>query len=109
MEERLVRRTAHVYLAFSRVRLGVDQRHGVGPYRNNIECLVVRRKAETVHQQFGTRERTQRCRNIFAQMNRTEQFVCGKIDQRNRVRGLVSRADSVAGRGAYLAYRPEAA
>src|SRR5579863_5395219 len=32
-EERLVRRTADVYLASSRVRLGVDQPHGVGHYR----------------------------------------------------------------------------
>lgn len=65
-EECLMRRTADIYLAFYRVRFSVDQRHGVGPYRNDIECFMVRRKAETVHRQFATKEWTQRRGNVFA-------------------------------------------
>src|SRR5580658_1374657 len=68
-EERLVRRTAHVDLTFHRVRFGVDQRDGVRANRNNSKRPVIRRKTETMHQQFATVQRAQRRGNVFAQMD----------------------------------------
>ena len=68
-EERLVRRTAHVDLTFTvfvSVSINVTE---FEPNRNNIKRPVVRRKAETMHQQFATIQRTQRRRNVFAQMD----------------------------------------
>src|SRR5262249_52968647 len=71
-EERLVWGTAHVDLPLHSIRFGVDQHDGIGAYRNNIECSVVGRKAETVDQQFATIQRTEGGRNIFAQADRAK-------------------------------------
>jgi hypothetical protein len=86
---------AYVNLSFDLVRRRIDQRDRIGTYRNDGECLSIGRVSQPVYQQFTSVERAESAGHRIAKPDHAEQSVAGRVDDRNRIRGLVRRVHAV--------------